>query len=177
VGTRHLNRPSDVPGESRQDGSATAAAPLWRRALIVAIKIVHTAAFLSIGSCLMYLPYSGLRRQSDRKAMLAGAVVSCEALIYAANGFRCPLTDAAEKLGSANGYVADVYLPRWVETHLPFITGPIFAVALMLHARNLCRRQHQGQRRQIAGPCGLLRRLRSWCVVRPLRAHVPGDTL
>ena len=56
--------------------------------------------------------------------------------MYAANGFRCPLTDVAERLGAKHGSVADIYLPRWIESHLPFITGPIFAAALIAHAKN-----------------------------------------
>jgi hypothetical protein len=108
-----------------------------RRAGLVAIKTVHTAAFFSIGSCLAYFAYAAVRKRSDRRAAIAGAVVTGEALVYAANGFRCPLTDLAEQLGSEHGSVADIYLPRWIESHLPFITGPIFAGAAILHARNL----------------------------------------
>ncbi|MGE5286233.1 MAG: hypothetical protein ACM3ML_03320 [Micromonosporaceae bacterium] len=58
-------------------------------------------------------------------------------LIYAASGFRCPLTGVAQRLGSKHASVADIYLPRWLESHLPLITGPIFAGALVLHARNI----------------------------------------
>jgi hypothetical protein len=109
----------------------------WRRASLVAIKTVHTMAFFSIGSCLAYFAYSSLARRSDRRAAIAGAVVTGEALVYAVNGFRCPLTDLAERLGSVHGSVADIYLPKWIEAHLPEITGPIFAGALILHARNV----------------------------------------
>jgi hypothetical protein len=59
--------------------------------------------------------------------------------VYAVNGFRCPLTDVADRLGSEHGSVADIYLPHWIETHLPYITGPIFAGAVMMHARNILR--------------------------------------
>jgi hypothetical protein len=115
---------------------------LW----LVAIKTVHTVAF-SIGSCLGYLAYSGLTKRSDRRAAIAGAVVTGEALVYAANGFRCPLTDLAERLGSEHASVADIYLPRWLEAHLPQITGPIFAGALVLHARNLI----ESRRERVSG--------------------------
>ena len=111
----------------------------WRRATLVAIKTVHTAAFFSIGSCLAYFAYSSLAKRSDRRAAIAGAVVTGETIVYALNGFRCPLTSLAERLGSRHGSVADIYLPRWIEEHLPYITGPIFAGALVLHARNIHR--------------------------------------
>lgn len=119
----------------------------WRRVALIGVKSVHTAAFFSIGSCLVYLAYSGLAKRSDRRAAIAGAVVTGETLIYAANGFRCPLTDVAERLGSEHGSVADIYLPRWIESHLPFITGPIFVGALALHLRNVLR-----SRRVVAEP-------------------------
>jgi hypothetical protein len=64
-------------------------------------------------------------------------VVTGEALVYAVNGFRCPLTDLAERLGSEHASVADIYLPRWLESHLPQTIGPIFAAAMVLHARNI----------------------------------------
>jgi hypothetical protein len=49
----------------------------------------------------------------------------------------------AERLGAEHGSVADIYLPRWLEDHLPWITGPIFAAALLLHARNIARRRER----------------------------------
>ena len=104
---------------------------------LVAVKSVHTIAFFGIGSCLVYLAYSGLTGRSDRRAAIAGVVVIAESVIYAANGFRCPLTTLAERLGSDHASVADIYLPRWVVAHLPLISGPIFAGALVLHARNM----------------------------------------
>ena len=94
-----------------------------KRASLVAIKTVHTFAFFSIGSCLAYFAYAALARRSDRRAAIAGAVVTGEALVYALNGFRCPLTDLADRLGSEHGAVADIYLPPWIEAHLPFIPG------------------------------------------------------
>jgi hypothetical protein len=109
----------------------------WRPLSLAAVKTVHTIAFFSVGSCLGYLAYSGLARRSDRRAAVAGAVVTGEALIYAANDFRCPLTGLAGRLGSEHASVAGIYLPRWLESHLPQITGPIFAAALVLHARNI----------------------------------------
>jgi hypothetical protein len=119
----------------------------WKRASLVAIKTVHTVAFFSIGSCLAYFAFSALTKRSDRRAAIAGAVVTGEALVYALNGFRCPLTDLAEQLGSEHASVADIYLPRWIEAHLPEITGPIFAGAVMLHGRNIL----NSRRREVVG--------------------------
>ncbi len=110
-----------------------------RRAGLFAIKSVHTVIFFGLGASLAYFFWSGLRGRSDRRAAIAGAAVAAEALIFVGNGWRCPLTSVAEDLGAESGSVSDIYLPRPVRENLPFITGPIFAVALLLHARNLWR--------------------------------------
>jgi hypothetical protein len=109
----------------------------WRSAALVAIKAAHTVAFFSIGSCLAYLLYSGVRKRSDRRAAVAAAVVAGETLIYAGNRMRCPLTGLAERVGAASGSVSDIYLPRWFADHIAEITAPIFAEAIVLHAKNI----------------------------------------
>lgn len=157
----------------------------WRRATLVAIKAVHTAAFFSIGSCLAYFAYSSLAKRSDRRAAIAGAVVTGETIVYALNGLRCPLTSLAERLGSEHGSVADIYLPPWIEDHLPYVTGPIFAGAVVLHARNILRsREHSTALPKIsAGPserCGGFRgtasvaRFRSTTQSKGARDEDPG---
>src|SRR5204862_460849 len=76
------------------------------------IKAVHTLAWFSIEACMVYVLYAGFTRRSDRRAGTAAGVVAAETLIYAGNGFRCPLTQVAERLGAEDGSVTDIYLPR-----------------------------------------------------------------
>jgi hypothetical protein len=108
-----------------------------RRVALAAIKTVHTLAWFSIESCTIYLLYAGLRRQSDRRAAVAGAVVAAESLIFAANGFRCPLTKLAVELGAARGGVTDIFLPRWFAQNLPAIHVPLLLLVAGLHLRNI----------------------------------------
>jgi hypothetical protein len=159
----------------------------WRRATLVGIKTVHTAAFFSIGSCLAYFAYSSLAKRSDRRAAIAGAVVSGETIVYALNSFRCPLTSLAERLGSEHGSVADIYLPPWIEDHLPYVTGPIFAGAVVLHARNILRsREHSTTAEDLGGDAlgtmrrspwvpGSVTRFRSTTQSKGARDGVPGS--
>ena len=114
----------------------------------MAVKVGHTLAWFSIESCMLYVLFAGVARRSDRRAALAGAVVAGESLIFALNGFRCPLTDVAEHLGAERGSVTDIYLPRWFAHNLPAIHVPLIVVAGYLHARNLLR--HRFAR---PGPC------------------------
>lgn len=104
---------------------------------LVTIKLIHTLAWFSIESCMAYLLYAGFARRSDCNAALAAAVVGGESLIFAANGFHCPLTRLAESLGSRNGSVTDIYLPGWFARNLPAIHVPLLVLAAFLHVRNL----------------------------------------
>src|ERR1700730_8692459 len=119
-------------GSSTDERRGAAARPA-----LVAIKAAHTLAWFSIESCMAYVLYAGLARRTDRRAAIAGAVVAGESLVFAANGFRCPLTDVAESLGAEHGSVTDIYLPPWFARNLPAIHAPLLVLALFLHGRNL----------------------------------------
>ena len=108
-----------------------------KRAGLVAIKTFHSVVFFALAGALVDFYWSAVRGRSDRRAALAGAAVSTEALIFTANGFRCPLTSIAEDLGAESGSVSDIYLPRLVGDNLPYITTPVFVIGGLLHARNL----------------------------------------
>ena len=110
-----------------------------RRTALTVIKLIHTVAWFSIESCMAYVLWTGFRRRSGRGAAVAAAVVASETLVFAANGFRCPLTQVAERVGLEDGSVTDIYLPRWLAHNLPAIHVPIILLAGYLHGRNLRR--------------------------------------
>jgi hypothetical protein len=101
------------------------------------VKAIHTLAWFSIEACMAYVLYAGFARRSDRRAAVAAAVVATECLIFAGNGFRCPLTAVAERLGAEQGSVTDIYLPKWFAHNLPAIHVPLIGLAGFLHTRNL----------------------------------------
>ena len=103
---------------------------------VVGIKAVHTLAWFSVESGMIYLLYTGLRKRSDRRAAIAAAVVGAESLIFAANGFRCPLSTLAEQFGAERGSVTDIYLPGWFAHNLPAIHVPLLVLAAFLHVKN-----------------------------------------
>jgi hypothetical protein len=112
---------------------------------LLAITAAHTLVWFSIESCMVYVLYAGLANRTDRRAAIAAAVIAAESLVFAANGFRCPLTDVAESLGAERGSVTDIYLPARFARNLPAIHVPLLALALFLHGRNIRRRfgQHR----------------------------------
>ena len=113
----------------------------WREPVLIGIKTVHSLAFFVIQSCIVYLVYSGLRGRTDRRAEYAAGVALVESVIYAGNGFHCPLTGLAEDLGAQHGQVTDIFLPKWLAANVANIYTPLLAVGLFLHARNLMRRE------------------------------------
>lgn len=106
-------------------------------AALTAIKVVHTLAWFSIESCVVYALCAGFTKRADRRTAIAAGVVAGESLIFSANRCRCPLTQLAERLGAERGSVTDIYLPRWFAHHLPAIHVPLLVLAVHLHARNL----------------------------------------
>jgi hypothetical protein len=103
------------------------------------IKALHTAAWFSIESCMLYVIYSGFKGKSDRRAAIAAGVVGAETLVFAGNGFHCPLTDIAEDLGAGKASVTDIYLPRRFAHNLPAIHVPLILLAAFLHGKNIRR--------------------------------------
>jgi hypothetical protein len=123
-----------------------------RRALLRAVKLFHTFAWFTIEACMAYVLYAGIRGQTDRKTGTAAAVVAVETLIFAANGFHCPLTAVAKDLGDDTGSVTDIYLPHWFARNLPGIHVPLLIAAVVLHWRNLrIRTVRDSQRRLLLG--------------------------
>jgi len=129
-------------GTSKQDTAFAQIVPGNARPIaLIAVKAFHSLAFGVIQTAIFYLLYQGLKRESDMHVSIAFTVATGEIIIYAGNGFHCPLTKLAEKLGAESGSVTDIFLPKWLAANVARIYVPLFALGLALHARNLRRRR------------------------------------
>jgi hypothetical protein len=118
----------------------------------------------------LYVLYAGLRGRTDRRAGIAGGIVAGEVLVFAGNGFRCPLTQLAERYGAQSGSVTDIYLPQWFAHNMPAIHTPLLVLMTYLHARNM-RRSRQ------AANGAYYRRLSTLKAGQPAELnHPPGGT-
>jgi hypothetical protein len=70
----------------RADAAPRVVAARPRPAVVAAIKTVHTLAWLSIESCVLYVLYAGFAGRTDKGAGIAGAIVIGETLVFAGNG-------------------------------------------------------------------------------------------
>jgi hypothetical protein len=141
IGERHLKLLPHLTAQAKATAACGGLKPYI-------VKVIHTLVWFSVESCMVYLLAAGLAKRSDRRAAAAAAVVGAECLIFATNGFRCPLTQLATSLGAESGSVTDIYLPAWFARHLPAIHVPLIVLTACLHGRNLCQ---QKKRRLEAG--------------------------
>lgn len=131
----------------RTDDAEPAVAERAKPAVVAGIKAFHTLAWWFIEACVLYVLYAGLRGRTDRRIGIAVGIVAGEVLVFAGNGFRCPLTDLAERYGAHSGSVTDIYLPKWFAHNMPAIHTPLLVLMTYLHARNLRRsRRASGNR-------------------------------
>jgi hypothetical protein len=152
------------PWRPRADGASTQVAVRPRPTVVAAIKVFHTLAWLTIESCVAYVLWAGFAGRSDRRVGVAAAVVAGETLVFAGNGFRCPLTGLAERYGAEHGSVTDIYLPKWFAHNMPAIHAPLLMLMAYLHARNLIR-----PHKALAATGGSLSTCSGRCQTEPVR--------
>jgi hypothetical protein len=114
------------------------------RLAVTLIKGVHTVAFVIIAGAILTILVDGLRGQPSRRTGMAATIALAECAVYAGNGFVCPVTPLAERLGATDGAVSDIFLPDWVARNLAWIATPILVGGLALNARAVERRLRGG---------------------------------
>ncbi len=111
-----------------------------RPAVVVLIKAVHTAIFVSIAGLILRFTLDGLRGRTGRGSMIAAGVALAETAVYLSNNQVCPLTPLAETLGAESGTVTDIFLPDRLSRRIPVVFGGILAVGLAVDLRTWLRR-------------------------------------
>ena len=93
-------------------------------AVLIAIKLVHTAIWALLATCIVAIPIVGLRRRFTG-ALTLTAFVLIECGILALNHGRCPLTDVAARYTAERGANFDIYLPNWLAQRNKAIFGAL----------------------------------------------------
>lgn len=115
----------------------------WRPAVLLAIKGIHTALFLSIGGAIAWFVLDGVRQRPSRPGAMALAVAIGETAVYLSNNQVCPLTPLAEEVGAERGSVVDIFLPDWAARRIPLVSGSALLLGLALNGVALVRRSRQ----------------------------------
>lgn len=111
-----------------------------RRLALAGVKSIHTLAFAVISAAIAVVAYDGVRGRPSGRTGVAASIALTECVVFAANGFVCPLTPLAERLGARSGSVTDIFLPQVVARNLTPIATPILAAGLVANVLALLRR-------------------------------------
>lgn len=111
--------------------------PTGRQLVLIGVKAVHTTAFFIIAGAIAVVFADGVRARPARRTGAAAAIALTECAVYAANGFVCPLTPVAERLGAQRGSVSDIFLPDVVARNLTWIATPILVAGLAMNVAAL----------------------------------------
>ena len=103
------------------------------------IKAVHSLVFVVVATSGLMVFADGAAARPGVRTAAAGAIAVTECVVYAANGFTCPLTPIAQSLGDERGSVSDIFLPAWFARHLPVIASTILVAGIALNVRALAR--------------------------------------
>ncbi len=101
---------------------------------ITFIKSVHTVIFVFLSGVMALFLYEVIVDKITYLTWIAVALFLAEGVVLIANGWRCPLTTYAERLGSKHGQVTDIFLPKWFADRVFQIYGGLFALGLLLLA-------------------------------------------
>ena len=98
------------------------------------IKFAHTAVFILMSTCLLYILYCSITRIYNWALFIAIGAIMVEGLALLLNHWRCPITTFAEKHGVGKGSVTDMLLPACIARNVFVVAPYLFVVGLILLA-------------------------------------------
>lgn len=96
-----------------------------RSALALAVKVLHSVLVVVMAVASTTVLVAGLSGRRDLWLALSLALVGAEGVVYVANGWRCPLTQLAQRLGDATGH--DWLFERLLPEAYVLRVAPFFA--------------------------------------------------
>jgi hypothetical protein len=96
------------------------------------IKLIHTLIFWVLSACVVFSLFSSISGYITIWTWVAVALVLVESVVLIVSGWTCPLTLLAEHLGTKQGSVADIFLPKWFADRIFPICGTTFGVSLLV---------------------------------------------
>lgn len=105
---------------------------------LMLVRAVHTVIYLVMAIASLVVLFGGITGQHGPWLWGAAILIGVESLVFAAWGFKCPLTAVAVKYGAGEGPLFDTFLPEKVTRHTFHVFGPLVVLAfLLLAARGL----------------------------------------
>ena len=99
-------------------------------------KLTHTIIFFFASTCILYTVYCGITGKKNRYLWGSMGTVLMIGLIYAVNGFECPLATLVHHLAGRRD-VPDIFFPDWFARNIMPVSTIIYVVGVILVARNV----------------------------------------
>lgn len=100
------------------------------------IRLIHTLVFLFASSCIAYIVFCGVTGRINRYLWASMGIVAGIGLIYAINGFECPLATAVHELAGRRD-VSDIFFPDWFANRIMPISTVVYLAGATLVSRQL----------------------------------------
>ena len=105
---------------------------MTNRSKLVLIKITHTIAWAFFVFCILYVLYAGIGNIMSKYVIIAIVLVIMEGAVLLFNGWKCPLTNLAEKYTNDRKDNFDIYLPAWLARYNKTIFTTLFMLGIIL---------------------------------------------
>jgi hypothetical protein len=101
-------------------------------------KLTHTLIFFFASGCIAYVVYCGVVGRINRHLWVSLGIVLGIGVVYAANGFECPIATLVHHLAGRRD-VPDIFFPDWFANKIMPVSAAIYLVGVVLVSRNLYR--------------------------------------
>ena len=108
-------------------------------------KLVHTLIFFYASGSIMYVVYCGIVGKRNRYLIASLVIVFAIGVIYAINGFECPLASIVHQLAGRRD-IPDIFFPDWFANKIMLVSTIIYLIGVVLVARNLYRGRKSNKR-------------------------------
>ncbi len=112
----------------------SATRPVSDSRILSLIRALHTAIYLVMVSAIFVLLYAGVTGYAGVWLWVALGLLAAETVVFAGNGFRCPLTALAVRYGATAGYAFDTFLPERATRYTFRFFGSLMAAGLLILA-------------------------------------------
>ena len=111
------------------------------------IKLVHTLIFIFASSCIVYVVYCGFVGKLNNFLIASLGFVFAIGVIYAINGFECPLATIVHHLAGRRD-IPEIFFPDWFANKIMPVSTTFYLIGAVLVARNLYRNKKSNRRFQ-----------------------------
>jgi len=113
---------------------------------IFIIKVIHSAIFLVLSFCVLFLVYCAIFNRRDKWTLIAFILVAIEGIAVMVSGWQCPLDELAKSLGAKSGSVAQIFLPPFLAGNVFQICTPLAGVAILVLGIRILVDRRRGRR-------------------------------